>query len=186
MSEEPSLVGTMLGSYRITGELSRGGMGAVYRAQHSVLERAVAVKLLRSDLSTNQELVSRFVNEARAASAIRHPGIIDVLDFGHSEDGRAYLVMEFLEGQSLAHRIESRRRLSATETAQIARGIASALSAAHAKGIVHRDLKPGNVFLVPDPDTETGERPKVLDFGIAKLSDAAVRFTQTGALMGTP
>ena len=186
MTEEPNLVGTMLGSYRITGELSRGGMGAVYRAQHSVLERAVAVKLLRSDLSTNQELVTRFINEAKAASAIRHPGIIEVLDFGHADDGRAYLVMEFLEGQSLSHRIESRRRLSATETAHIARGIASALSAAHAKGIVHRDLKPDNVFLVADPDTETGERPKVLDFGIAKLSDAAVRFTQTGALMGTP
>jgi serine/threonine protein kinase len=186
MSEEPNLVGTMLGSYRITGELSRGGMGAVYRAEHAVLERTVAVKLLRPDLTTNDELVNRFINEARAASAIQHPGIIEVLDFGHAVDGRAYFVMEMLQGESLGRRIESRGRLPMREAVAITRGIASALTAAHGKGIVHRDLKPDNVFLIPDPDL--GERPKVLDFGIAKLADAAshTKYTQTGALMGTP
>jgi len=186
MSEEPNLVGTMLGSYRITGELSRGGMGAVYRAEHSVLERTVAVKLLRPDLTTNEELVVRFINEAKAASAIRHPGIIEVLDFGHASDGRAYFVMEMLQGESLARRIEKRGRLPEREAAEIARGIASALTAAHGKSIVHRDLKPDNVFLIPDPDL--GERPKVLDFGIAKLELAPdqQKHTQTGALIGTP
>jgi eukaryotic-like serine/threonine-protein kinase len=187
MSEEPNLVGTMLGSYRITGELSRGGMGAVYRAEHSVLDRTVAVKLLRPELTTNDELVSRFINEAKAASAIQHPGIIEVLDFGHAQDGRAYFVMEMLQGESLGRRIESRGRLPAREATQIARGIASALTAAHGKGIVHRDLKPDNVFLIPDP--YMGERPKVLDFGIAKLGELSpnhTKYTQTGALMGTP
>ena len=183
MSEEPNLVGTMLGSYRITAELSRGGMGAVYRAQHAVLERIVAVKLLRPDLSANEELVGRFINEAKAASAIRHPGIIEVLDFGHASDGRAYFVMEMLEGETLAHRIEARGKLTEREAVVIARDIANALTAAHGMGIVHRDLKPDNVFLIPDPDL--GERPKVLDFGIAKLADGA-RYTQTGMLMGTP
>jgi eukaryotic-like serine/threonine-protein kinase len=187
MSEEPNLVGTMLGSYRITGELSRGGMGAVYRAEHSVLERTVAVKLLRPDLTTNAELVSRFINEAKAASAIHHPGIIEVLDFGHAQDGRAYFVMEMLQGESLGRRIESRGKLPPREAATIAGGIASALTAAHGKGIVHRDLKPDNVFLIPDP--YLGERPKVLDFGIAKLGEVSpnhTKYTQTGALMGTP
>jgi serine/threonine protein kinase len=183
MREEPDLVGTMLGSYRIHGELSRGGMGAVYRAQHAILERDVAIKLLRPELTQNAELMLRFVNEAKAASAIQHPGIIEVLDFGHAPDGRAYFVMEMLEGESLARRIELAGALPERDAANIARGIANALTAAHDKGIIHRDLKPDNVFLVADPDV--GERPKVLDFGIAKLVDAA-RHTQTGALMGTP
>jgi eukaryotic-like serine/threonine-protein kinase len=187
MIEEPNLVGTMVGSYRITGELSRGGMGAVYRAEHSILARTVAVKVLRPELTTNDELVRRFINEAKAASAIQHPGIIEVLDFGHAHDGRAYFVMEMLQGESLGRRIESRGRLPVREAVKIAAGIASALTAAHGKGIVHRDLKPDNVFLIPDPDL--GERPKLLDFGIAKLGELSpnhTKYTQTGALMGTP
>ncbi len=186
MNEEPDLVGAILGSYRILGELGSGGMGTVYRAEHVVIERRVALKVLRNELTAERELVARFVNEAKAASAIRHPGIVDVLDFGYANDGRAYFVMELLEGESLAQRIAVRGRLAEAEAAQIARGIAAALAAAHGKGIVHRDLKPDNVFLVADPDV--GERPKVLDFGIAKLGDlgTGTRYTQTGALMGTP
>ena len=190
-TEPPSIIGAVLGSYRITGELSSGGMGTVYLARHELLGRAAAVKLLRPDLTVNAELVTRFFNEAKAATAIRHPGIIEVFDFGYTDDGRAYLVMEFLDGESLAARIAARGRLSEVEAAQIARGIASALTAAHQQGIVHRDLKPDNVFLVPDPDLPGGERPKILDFGIAKLADPAglpanVRHTATGVLMGTP
>ncbi|MEO7094841.1 MAG: serine/threonine-protein kinase, partial [Polyangiales bacterium] len=183
-----SLVGEVLGNYRLTAELSSGGMGTVYRAEHELLGRAAAIKLLRPELSSNDVLVQRFVNEAKAATAIRHPGIIEVYDFGYTEDGRAYLVMEFLDGEPLGTRLQRRGRLTELEAAAIARGIASALKAAHAKGIIHRDLKPDNVFLVPDPDG-TGDRVKVLDFGVAKLADAAptnVRHTQTGALMGTP
>jgi serine/threonine-protein kinase len=183
---DTDLTGVVLGSYRIISEISSGGMGTVYRAQHTLLERAAAIKLLRPQLTANDELVDRFFREARAASAIQHPGIIEVYDFGFAE-GRAYLVMEFLEGQPLGERLRTRGgRLGEVEAAQIARGIASALTAAHAKGIIHRDLKPDNVFLVRDPDLPSGERPKLLDFGIAKLVDGGATKTQTGALIGTP
>jgi serine/threonine-protein kinase len=146
------------------------------------------VKLLRPELSENSELVQRFFNEAKAATAIRHPGIIEVYDFGYTPDGTAYLVMELLSGEVLSARIAD-GVLAEGEAAQIARGIASALGAAHDKGIVHRDLKPDNVFLVPDPELPLGVRPKVLDFGVAKLGDhlpQELRHTVTGALMGTP
>jgi serine/threonine protein kinase len=183
---DTDLSGVILGSYRIVSEISTGGMGTVYRAQHTLLDRAAAIKLLRPQLTANNELVERFFREARAASAIQHPGIIEVFDFGFA-DGRAYLVMEFLEGQPLGERLLARGgRLGEIEAAQIGRGIASALTAAHAKGIIHRDLKPDNVFLVRDPDLPSGERPKLLDFGIAKLADGGSSQTQTGALIGTP
>jgi len=183
-----SMVGQVLGSYRLIGELSSGGMGTIYRAQHELLGRSAAVKLLRAELTANEELLERFFNEAKAATAIRHPGIVEVYDFGYADDGRAYLVMELLDGEDLGERIKRCGRLSEAETEKIGRQIAGALRAAHAKGIVHRDLKPDNVFLVPDADGR-GDRVKVLDFGIAKLLDlspTSVRHTQTGALMGTP
>ncbi len=180
-----SLIGSVLGNYRLTAEISSGGMGTVYRAEHELLGRAAAVKLLRPELTANEELVERFFNEARAATQIRHPGIVEVFDFGYTTTGRAYLVMELLEGRSLGRAIAD-GRFSELEAAVIVRGVASALRAAHAQGIVHRDLKPDNIFLVPDADTGT-ERPTVLDFGIAKLSTVdSVRQTQTGVLMGTP
>ncbi len=183
-----SLVGEVLGSYRLVAELSTGGMGTVYRAQHELLGRSAAIKLLRPELSENDVLVQRFFNEAKAATAIRHPGIVEVYDFGYTEDGRAYFVMEFLEGEPLGARIKRRGHLTEAEAATIARGIAASLRAAHAKGIIHRDLKPDNVFLVPDGEG-AGDRVKVLDFGVAKLTDPSptnVRHTQTGVLMGTP
>src|SRR5690242_6330709 len=117
-------------------------MGTVYRAQHELLGRPAAVKLLRPELSSDPELVKRFFNEAKAATAIRHPGIIEVFDFGYTDDGRAYLVMELLDGEPLSRRIEQRGHLTEREAATIARGIASVLTAAHAQGIIHRDLKP--------------------------------------------
>jgi serine/threonine-protein kinase len=184
-----SMIGAVLGNYRVIAEISTGGMGTVYRAEHELLGRPAAIKLLKPDLTANQELVDRFFTEAKAATAIRHPGIIEVYDFGYTAHGYAYLVMELLEGDPLGKRLETRGRFTEVEAASIARGIASALKAAHGKGIVHRDLKPDNVFLVPDPDGP-GERVKVLDFGIAKLAGNAmpsrVHHTQTGALMGTP
>jgi len=181
-----SMVGVVLGNYRILDEIRTGGMGTVYRAQHELLGRPAALKLLRPELSENEELVTRFFNEARAATAIRHPGIIEIYDFGYTPDGVAYLVMELLEGKSLDQALEHVGRFTELEAASITRDIASALKAAHAKGIIHRDLKPDNVFLVPDLDGPTGgTRAKVLDFGIAKLADTSGH-TQTGALMGTP
>jgi tRNA A-37 threonylcarbamoyl transferase component Bud32 len=191
MSDTPrpdDLAGSVVGSYRITDRLGQGGMGAVFRARHELIGKPAAIKVLRPELSRSSEIVDRLFKEARAASAIHHPGIVEVFDFGYHADGRAYLVMELLDGEPLAARL-ARTGCDQLTAAVIARGIASVLAAAHAKGIVHRDLKPDNVFLVPDPDVPGGERPKVLDFGIAKLADDGARRTartQTGALIGTP
>src|SRR5207248_990205 len=122
-------------------------------------------------------------------TTVRHPGIVEIYDFGFLADGCAYIVMEFLDGQGLAGRIAARGRMPALEALSIARQIAGALSAAHGKSIVHRDLKPDNVFLVRDPEMPSGERIKLLDFGIAKLAgDTGINAqkTRTGAVMGTP
>jgi len=176
-----------VGSYRLTGLLGEGGMGAVYRAEHTLLGRPAAIKLLLPALSRNQEIVNRFFNEARAATAIRHPGIVEIYDFGYVEDGSAYIAMELLDGEALSARLSARRVLAPAEALGVIRQITGALGAAHTRGIVHRDLKPDNVFLVLDPEVPTGERIKLLDFGIAKLSvEPGQSQTRTGALMGTP
>jgi serine/threonine protein kinase len=176
-----TLVGEVLGSYRITEELSSGGMGTVYRAQHELLARPAAIKVMRAGLST-PDAISRFFTEARAASAIRHPGIVEVFDFGFTDDGSAYLAMELLEGESLKARLAARGVMAERMAAELAAGIASALAAAHAKNIYHRDLKPDNVFVI------AGNRPKLVDFGVAKLADRDDGHTPTidGALLGTP
>ncbi|HZJ67230.1 MAG TPA: serine/threonine-protein kinase, partial [Kofleriaceae bacterium] len=177
-----------IGQYRVTGVIGRGGMGAVYSAEHSLLGRPAAIKILLPELSQKQDIVMRFFNEARAATAIRHPGIVEIYDFGWTPEGAAYIVMEHLEGETLSRRA-ARARFSWQNALAIARQIAGALSAAHAKGIVHRDLKPENIFLVRDPEVPGGERIKLLDFGIAKLAGetaTTVHVTRTGAVMGTP
>jgi serine/threonine-protein kinase len=162
-------------------------MGVVYLARHVTLGRRAAIKVLRPALSSNQDIVSRFFNEARAVTAVRHPGIVEVFDFGFLEDRTAYIIMEYLEGESLAARLR-RGRSTITVTLTIVRAIARALQAAHEQGIVHRDLKPDNVFLVPDSELPSGERVKLLDFGIAKLAfgDGNASHTTTGTVMGTP
>jgi serine/threonine-protein kinase len=182
------VIGTLAGSYRIVDTISVGGMGTVYRAEHTLLGRPAAVKVLNPEMSTSRDIINRFFNEARATTSIKHPGIIEVFDFGYLESGNAYLVMEFLEGAPMSTRNRARGRISEFEAAAILRLVCSALTAAHAKGIVHRDLKPDNIFLVPDPDSQLGERPKLLDFGIAKLTDIGLAgtATKTGAVMGTP
>ena len=183
-----TVIGTTVGSYRIVSTLSIGGMGTVYRAEHTLIGRLAAVKVLHPELSTSRDIINRFFNEAKATTSIKHPGIVEVFDFGYMESGHAYLIMEFLEGMSLARRIKTGGKMGEGDAAMLLRGVCSALSAAHAKGIVHRDLKPDNIFLVPDPDSAIGERPKVLDFGIAKLTDIGMAgtTTKTGAVMGTP
>jgi serine/threonine-protein kinase len=179
--------GAILGNYRVLDLIARGGMGSVYRARHAVLGRPAAIKLLRPELTSDPALLQRFVNEAKAATQIRHPGVVEVYDYGTTEDGLAYLVMELLEGVSLEQRLAERGRMAIREAIALARGIAGALRAAHREGIVHRDLKPANVFLVPDPDAPVGDRIKILDFGIAKLVEPArTHHTMTGALIGTP
>ena len=179
--------GETLGNYRLVSEIGHGGMGVVYLAEHTLLGRKVAVKILRNDVAP--ELVERFFTEARAAASLQHPGLVDVFDFGHDERGSAYIVMEYLAGESLAERLERDPRLPIPIACAITRSVANALHVAHEQGIVHRDLKPGNIFLVPDEESPAGVRTKVLDFGIAKLlRDREPRSVKThsGALIGTP
>src|SRR5262249_43268735 len=165
-------------------------MGNVYLAEHTLIGRRAAVKMLLPELSNNQEIVNRFFNEARSTAQIKHPGLIDIYDFGYHTNKSAFIVMEFLEGESLAARLRRESKLPIALLATIGRQIASALAAAHQKGIVHRDLKPDNVFLVVDVEVQLGVRAKVLDFGIAKLQSegqgGASLKTRTGTVMGTP
>jgi eukaryotic-like serine/threonine-protein kinase len=180
--------GTVVGSYCILDAISAGGMGTVYRAQHTLLGRLAAVKILHPELCSNRDIVNRFFNEAKTTTSIKHPGIVEVFDFGYMDTGHAYLIMELLEGQALSRRIRERGQLPEGEAAAILRGVCVALSAAHDKGIIHRDLKPDNIFVTSDPDSQLGARTKILDFGIAKLTEIGLAgsATKTGAVMGTP
>jgi serine/threonine-protein kinase len=186
-AQQEFMVGTRMGSYQLVAPLGAGGMGAVYLAHHALLGRPAAVKILLPEMSQNRDVVNRFFNEARAATAIRHPSIVEIYDFGFLADGNAYIVMELLEGESLARRL-ARVGVPPEERAlQVTRQIAGALQAAHERQIVHRDLKPDNVFVVRDPEIAGGERIKLLDFGIAKLAtDVGDSRTRTGTVMGTP
>src|SRR4051812_38505534 len=164
-------------------------MGAVYLAEHPGIGRRVAVKVLHKNYTRDEHLLARFLNEARAANAIRHPNIIEILDSGMLADGTPFLVMELLEGDSLGTRLRQTGAMPIATAVDFAYQTTSTLGAAHAKGIVHRDLKPDNLFIVPDPHDAHRERIKVLDFGIAKLQQGSVADsvkTRTGTLMGTP
>jgi serine/threonine-protein kinase len=184
------MIGETFGNYRVTELIGEGGMGVVYLAEHPGIGRRAAVKILRPGLTENPEIAKRFFNEARAANAIRHPGIVEVFDCGTLPSGTSYIVMELLEGEPLASRLRSRGPLPIDEGRRIAAQTASALAAAHAAGIVHRDLKPDNLFLVPDDRDAAQEMVKVLDFGIAKLGQQGSNVnsvkTRTGSVMGTP
>ena len=180
------MIGETIGHFEIIARAGRGGMGEVFVAEHTAIKTRVAVKVLHAAVSSNTDHVQRFFNEARAVARIQHAGIVKIFDVGFHAD-RAYLIMEFLEGETLAARLRRTRRLSPRSTAEIARQIANILDATHHAGIIHRDLKPENVFLVQDRELASGERVKVLDFGIAKLSGTLTGPgpTTVGA-MGTP
>jgi serine/threonine protein kinase len=180
------LVGATLGSYRITTWLGAGAAGAVYRGEHVVIGTRVAIKVLLPEVAVLPNMVERFVSEARASSQIGSPYIPTHFDFGYLPDGRPYAVMEYLEGETLAERLERDGCLPLAETVRIARQVASALAQAHAAGIVHRDIKPENLFLTADEEGSTVV--KVLDFGIAKLLAPTGDGSRTGAglILGTP
>ena len=182
------MVGERYGNYQAMALLGEGGMGAVYLAEHPGIGRKVAIKVLRSEMDHDPQLLTRFLNEARAANAIRHPNIIEVLDSGTTDKGASYLVMELLEGEALSARLRRLSRLDEKSAVDIAMQTALGLGAAHAKGITHRDLKPDNLFIIPEPTDASRERVKILDFGIAKLHKLAGDSlkTRTGTLMGTP
>jgi serine/threonine-protein kinase len=180
--------GSSIGPYRVVRKIGEGGMGTVYLGEHTLIGRRAAIKVLLPELSSRRDSVDRFFNEARATTAISDPGIVQVFDFGFTPDKVAYIVMELLEGEQLNARLRRLRALTPADALRITRQAAGSLGAAHAAGIVHRDLKPENLFMIRDPEALGGERPKILDFGIAKLGDEVpdrVK-TQTGAVLGTP
>jgi len=182
------LIGRSIGNYKIVRVIGEGGMGTVYLAEHPMIGKRVAVKMLRPDLGTDPGLVSRFFQEARAVNEIRHPNIVDISDFGKTEDGIVYFVMELLEGRSLRDRLNAEGPLPIDDVATIGRQVCDALAAAHRVGIVHRDLKPDNIFLLADP---TGAlRSKLFDFGVAKLLGEQEKQvghkTIAGSVVGTP
>src|SRR5262245_61839472 len=177
-----------IGQYRIVRRLGAGGMGMVFLGEHMLLGRRAAIKTLLPTVAINREIVERFFNEARAASAISDPGVIQIFDFGYHVDGTAYIVMELLEGEALSARIDRLGKLPLPDALRLARQIAGSLATAHVCNIVHRDLKPDNIFIVRDVEAQGGERTKILDFGICKVGpmDGEVAVTQAGAMVGTP
>jgi len=163
------VIGRVVGKYRLLAQLGEGGMGTVYRAEHTVLGSPAAVKILLPQFTQDPVVVDRFFQEARAASAIRHAGIVEVFDFGRLATGQAFIAMELLRGEELSSFLARRGTLDASLAVQIATQMLAALNATHLVGVIHRDLKPDNVFLVPDPGAPGAVRVKILDFGIAKL-----------------
>ena len=184
------MIGRSIGNYKIVRVLGEGGMGTVYLAEHPMIGKRVAVKMLRPDLGTDPGLVSRFFQEAKAVNEIRHPNIVDISDFGHTSDGIVYFVMELMEGQSLRDKLASSGTMPIDQAVACARQVVDALAAAHRMGIIHRDLKPDNIFLVADSQVPGGFRSKLFDFGVAKLlgeKQAQVGHkTIDGAVVGTP
>jgi eukaryotic-like serine/threonine-protein kinase len=200
VADPDPLIGQAVGNYRILSPIGRGGMGSVYLGVHEVLGRHAAVKVLLPEYTGSVELVARFFKEARATAQLRHGAFVEIFDSGRLGDGSAYLVMEYLRGESLAAYLQRVGRLPVDDALAIARDIAEGVGVAHSHGVIHRDLKPDNVYLA----VASGERDqhgrgseagavtvKVLDFGIAKLtgevdSRAAAVQTRTGAVLGTP
>ncbi len=180
------MIGTQIGAYRIIEQIGAGGMGSVYRAQHVMLGREAAVKVLHPEYNARPDVVTRFFNEARAATQVADPGIVQIFDFGHHTDGSAYIVMELLVGEGLDRRLARIGAFPIVDALRVMRQVASSLGAAHARGIVHRDIKPDNLFLCRDPEVVGGERAKILDFGIAKLTQDTGPVTNTKAVIGTP
>lgn len=186
-SEDPLVNKVLSERYRILKKLGEGGMGVVYLAEHIVIEKKIALKVLFPDLTRRSDLVQRFMQEAKSASRIGHENVIDITDFGQSPEGYVFIAMEYLVGQDLGQLLKASGPMSWLRAQPIVLQIVKALRAAHERGIVHRDMKPENVFVLPRDDGR--EFVKVLDFGIAKvlgLDEDAPRLTRTGMIFGTP
>ena len=178
-----------IGPYRIVRPLGKGGMGVVLEAERQDIDRRAAIKILHPELANNEEYAQRFLNEARAVNSIRHPGIVEIYDHGKLDDGTTYLIMEFIEGETLTRRLKNSGGVLPVEDATwICREVALAVAAAHKRGIIHRDLKPDNIMIAADVHSPRGERVKLLDFGIAKMRKGpglAKAETAVGTVMGT-
>ncbi len=186
--ESDELIGEPLfGGYKVTKQIGEGGMGAVYLVENAELNRKLAVKILLPERSSNSQMTARFLAEARAASAIHHRNIIDIIDSSQLPDGRHYILMEYLNGRTLRRFARKYGPLRISQVLSIMGQVCSGLHATHNRGIVHRDLKPSNIFVAPEPDNKYFT--KILDFGIAKLDDpllAGEVKTKSQAIAGTP
>jgi serine/threonine-protein kinase len=187
--QQDQLIGTKLADrYLIMSVIGHGGMGVVYKARHELMDRIVAIKMLQSQLISDSMSVKRFQQEARAASKLKHPNVITLYDFGVSPTGQPYLVMDYLEGVSLADVIKKEGQVGVDRSVKIFGQACSALDHAHKQGVIHRDLKPGNIMLVEDDQDK--DCVKVVDFGVAKLlwggEEENQRLTQTGEVCGSP
>ncbi len=171
--------------YRIHHRLGKGGMGEVFLARHVAIGRMVAIKTLGREMRERPGIAQRFLREAQTSSMVRHPNVVDILDFGHTERGAPFFVMEHLEGEDLKAVLKRERVLSWERSCAIVTQVCAGLAAAHAQNVIHRDLKPDNIYLVMQDGREV---VKVLDFGIAKIvsGDSLSDATQTGVLLGTP
>jgi len=187
---DPLVGHTLDEKYRLEERLGIGGMGTVYRARHLLIDRPVAVKVLNQRFVEDEAARTRFRREARAAGRLQHTNAVTVTDFGESQDGYVYLVMELLEGRTLRDVLAKEAPLDAARSVSLMMQISAAVAAAHEAGIIHRDLKPANIFIVQR--AEVPALVKVLDFGIAKLAaesfeeDEPMTLTQIGAMIGTP
>ena len=184
-AEDDRLIGQVLaGKYRIDEKIDEGGMGCVYRATHVLMEKTIAVKVLHPALAADDKIVARFTREAKAASRISHPHAINVTDFGESENGIVYLVMEYLRGRTLKDIVRGEGPLPLARVVEIVRQVSGALEAAHEQGVVHRDLKSDNIML--EEATGGGDWAKVLDFGIAKIQQTAQSIHETDPGLTSP
>jgi len=180
---DPLIGSTLAGKYRLNAKLGAGGMGAVYRATRLLIGDEVAVKLLHAE-QTDPQAGERFRREAQAAARLKHPNAVNIYDFGITDEGVQYLVMELVEGESLRKIIKQQGPLASATSSEIIGQVSAALDEAHRHNIIHRDIKPDNIIVNA---SNNGLRVKVLDFGIAKLRDDAVsNLTQTGSMVGTP
>jgi serine/threonine protein kinase len=171
------LTGRSISHYKIIEQVGQGGMGVVYKAEDTKLQRTVAIKFLPQDLTRNAEAKQRFIHEARTASALDHPNICTIHEINETVDGQLFIVMAYYDEESLKHKIEQ-APLNSTEAIDIALQVAEGLKKAHSKGIIHRDIKPSNIMITSDGIV------KIVDFGLAKLSRGQ-RLTVDGKTMGT-
>ncbi|MCX6897194.1 MAG: serine/threonine-protein kinase [Verrucomicrobia bacterium] len=176
------LVPMVIGNYQLLSPMGSGGMGTVYKAFDSALQRFVAVKLMKKELASNAQFVADFTREARAAASLNHPNIAQILSFGRTDDndGQYYIVMELLEGGSLDHMIETHKRVAELDVLNIGIQVASALKAAYQRGVIHRDIKPGNILF------NSESQAKVVDFGLAQFAGAEEEKKQEDGIWGTP
>lgn len=187
--DDPFIGKIVADRYKVLSQLGSGGMSVVYKARHQFMERFVAIKMLRTELEEDSDSLKRLEIESKAISALKHPGIVPVYDFGKLEDGTPYLVMEFLEGKDLSHLLKQKAPMNFKEALPIFVSICEALSHAHKNGVIHRDIKPSNIILTRSRD-KGPDVPVIVDFGIAKMLDLRGeelnKLTATGQVFGSP